>query len=384
MDVITTTKALAQACDAMRKADFVAVDTEFMRESTYWPKLCLVQAAGGDVEAVIDPLAEGLDLAPLVALMHEPVLKVFHAARQDLEIFFHLAQRVPAPIFDVQVAAAALGLGDSIAYDALVRSLLKREVDKSSRYTDWARRPLSDRQLAYALSDVTHLRDLFPRLRDMLERRGRSDWVAEEMLDLGAESTYALIPEDAWRRLKLRKTNAAYLAALKTAAEWREHEAQERDVPRQRVLKDDALYEIALQRPATAEELARLRAVPNGFERSRAGKSLIDAIAPAIKDPEGYAPEPPKFSAAPPGIGPTIDLLKVLLRVQAEAHAVAPRLIATVSDLELIAARDDADVAALKGWRREVFGEAALKLKHGDCALRLKRGRVVIEDAGPR
>jgi ribonuclease D len=383
MDVITTTKALAQACDAMRKAEFVAVDTEFMRESTYWPKLCLVQAAGGDVEAVIDPLAEGLDLAPLLELMHDTdVLKVFHAARQDLEIFYHLSQKVPAPIFDVQVAAAALGLGDSIAYDALVRSLLKREVDKSSRYTDWARRPLSDRQLAYALSDVTHLRDLFPRLREMLDKRGRSDWVAEEMLDLGADSTYALIPEDAWKRLKLRKTNAPYLAALKAAAEWREHEAQERDIPRQRVLKDDALYEIALQRPASAEELGRLRAVPNGFERSRAGKTLVDAITPAIKDPAAHAPDPPKFTPAPPGIGPTIDLLKVLLRVQAEAHAVAPRLIGTVSDLELIAARDDADVPALKGWRREVFGEAALKLKRGESALRLKRGRVTIEDAG--
>jgi ribonuclease D len=383
MDVITTTKALAKACDAMREAKFVAVDTEFMRESTYWPKLCLVQAAGGDVEAVIDPLSPDLDLAPFVALMHEPgVLKVFHAARQDLEIFFHLSQRVPAPIFDVQVAAAALGLGDSIAYDALVRSLLKREVDKSSRFTDWSRRPLSERQLTYALSDVTHLRELFPRMRDMLEKRGRSDWVDEEMLDLGADSTYALIPEDAWKRLKLRKTNAPYLAALKAAAQWREHEAQERDIPRQRVLKDDALYEIALQRPTSAEDLARLRAVPNGFERSRAGKTLIDALAPAIENPEAHAPVAPKTPPTPPGIGPTIDLLKVLLRMQAESHAVAPRLIATVSDLEQIAARDDADVPALKGWRRELFGEAALKLKRGECALRLKRGRVVIESVG--
>jgi ribonuclease D len=367
----------------MRRAEFVAIDTEFMRETTYWPKLCLVQAAAEGVEAVIDPMAEGISLDPLVEVMNDPgVLKVFHAARQDLEIFFHMSGKVPAPLFDVQVAAAAVGLGDSIAYDALVRSLLKREVDKSSRFTDWARRPLSDKQLAYALSDVTHLRDLFPKLRDSLETRGRSDWVAEEMLTLSAESTYALDPEDAWKRLKLRKTNAAYLAALKAAARWREIEAQQRDTPRQRVLKDDALYEIALQRPTSAEELARLRAVPNGFERSRSGKALLEALGPAIANPQAHAPKPPETAPTPPGLGPTIDLLKVLLRVQAEAHDVAPRLIATVADLEQIAARDDADVPALSGWRREVFGDAALRLKRGASGLRLKRGRVVIEDLG--
>ncbi len=383
MRIVSTTSELASVCGKLARADFVAVDTEFMRENTYWPKLCLVQAAGGDVEAVIDPLADGLSLDPLLELMHDPrVLKVFHAARQDLEIFYHLSQKVPAPLFDVQVAAAAVGLGDSIAYDALVRALLKREVDKSSRYTDWARRPLSDKQLAYALSDVTHLRDLFPRLRKDLERRGRVEWVAEEMETLSAESTYALDPEDAWRRLKLRKTTAPYLAVLKAAADWREREAQTRDTPRQRVLKDDALYEIALQRPATAEELGRLRAVPNGFERSRAGKTLIEAIGPAIASPEAHAPRAPKPPPTPPGLGPTIDLLKVLLRVQAEAHDVAPRLIATVADLERIAASDDAKVAALHGWRREVFGEAALKLKRGTSALRLRGGRVTIEDVG--
>lgn len=381
MHIITTTSNLADACEAMRRAEFVAIDTEFMRETTYWPKLCLVQAAAEGVEAVIDPMAEGISLDPLVGVMNDPnVLKVFHAARQDLEIFYHMSGKVPAPLFDVQVAAAAVGLGDSIAYDALVRSLLKREVDKSSRFTDWARRPLSEKQLAYALSDVTHLRDLFPKLRENLAKRGRTDWVAEEMLTLSAESTYALDPEDAWKRLKLRKTNAAYLAALKAASRWREIEAQQRDTPRQRVLKDDALYEIALQRPTSAEDLARLRAVPNGFERSRSGKALLEALAPAIADPQAHAPKPPESLPTPPGVGPTIDLLKVLLRVQAEAHDVAPRLIATVADLEQIAARDDADVPALKGWRLEVFGEAALKLKRGASAMRLRRGRVTIED----
>jgi ribonuclease D len=383
MNIISSSQELASVCARLAKADFVAIDTEFMRESTYWPKLCLVQLAGADVEAIVDPLADGLSLEPLLELMHDPrVLKVFHAARQDLEIFYHLSHKVPAPLFDVQVAAAAVGLGDSIAYDALVRSLLKREVDKSSRYTDWARRPLSDKQLAYALSDVTHLRDLFPKLRDSLERRGRIDWVAEEMETLSADSTYALVPEDAWERLKLRKTTAPYLAALKAGADWREREAQSRDIPRQRVLKDDALYEIALQRPASAEALAEVRGVPNGFERSRAGKSLLEALAPAIADPARHAPKAPKPVPTPPGLGPTIDLLKVLLRVQAEAHEVAPRLIATVSDLERIAASDHADVPALNGWRREVFGEAALRLKRGKSVLRLEGGKVVVKELG--
>ena len=383
MRIITDTADLASACAALANEEFVAIDTEFMRETTYWPKLCLVQVAGGDVEAVIDPLAEGLSLDPLVELLNNPdVLKVFHAARQDLEIFYHLSGDVPGPLFDTQVAAAAVGLGDSIAYDALVRALVKGDVDKSSRFTDWARRPLSTKQLTYALSDVTHLRDLFPKLRQRLQERGREDWVREEMRALGAAETYSLDPENAWRRLKMRKTNAPYLAALQAAARWREMEAQTRDTPRQRVLKDDALYEIALQRPSSAEELARLRAVPNGFERSRAGKGLLDALEPALADPEAHAPKAPKSAPTPPGLGPTIDLLKVLLRVQAEAHDVAPRLIATVADLEKVAASDDADVPALRGWRREVFGEAALELKTGRSVLRLKRGRVVIEDAG--
>ncbi|MGD2134263.1 MAG: ribonuclease D [Maricaulaceae bacterium] len=381
MRLITDTTELAQACAKLAAGDFVAVDTEFMRETTYWPKLCLVQIAGEGGEALIDPLAETLSLDPLIELMNEPsVLKVFHAARQDLEIFYHLSGKVPAPLFDTQVAAAAVGLGDSIAYDALVRALTDHNVDKSSRFTDWARRPLSDKQLTYALSDVTHLRELFPRLHARLEKLGRADWLDEEMQTLSAPSTYALDPDEAWRRLKMRKTSPPYLAALKAAARWREQEAQSRDTPRQRVLKDDVLYEIALQRPRTADDLAGLRAVPRGFERSRAAKGLLDALGPAIEDPAAHAPKPPKSKPVPAGTGPVVDLLKVLLRVQAEAHNVAPRLIATVSDVEQIAADDEADVPALRGWRREVFGAAALKLKRGEGALRLKRGRIVVED----
>ncbi len=382
MNVITDTQALAEACEALAQADFVAVDTEFMRESTYWPVLCLIQAAGGETEAVIDPLADGLDLSPFFALMaDETVLKVFHAARQDIEIFHHLAGAPPRPLFDAQVAASALGLGDSIAYDGLVRALLKRAIDKSSRFTDWSRRPLSDKQLAYALSDVTHLRDLFPQLRARLAESGREGWIAEEMAVLADPATYVVEPDEAWRRLKLRKSTPDFVAVLKAAAAWREREAQARDVPRARVLKDDALGEIAMQRPRNEEDLARLRAVPRGFERSRAGKSLLEAIAPALADPKAHAPRVEKSKPPPPGLGPTVDLLKVLLRLKAEEHEVAPRLIANVADLERIAADDDAQVPALQGWRREVFGDAALALKRGEVALRLAGDRVVAEPA---
>ncbi len=375
MKLISTTEALADACDRLSRSDFVAVDTEFMRESTYWPKLCLIQAAAGDVEVLIDPLADGIDLAPFLELLHDPgTLKVFHAARQDLEIFFHMTGDVPKPLFDSQIAAAAVGLGDSIAYDNLVRALLNRHVDKSSRFTDWSQRPLSEKQLAYALSDAVHLRDLYPKLRERLEKAERTRWVDEEMATLAAPATYRLEPDQAWRRLKLRKHTPGYVAALMAAAAWREREAQDRDVPRSRILKDDALYEIALQRPRTEEALSALRAVPRGFERSRAGRSLVDVLAD-VQDSD--APKIDRPPPTPPGLGPIVELLKVLLRLKAEEHDVAARLIATVPDLERIAADDDAPVPALKGWRRGVFGDAALALKRGEVALRLKGDRIV-------
>lgn len=379
MRIITDTDALAQACAELAAHDVVAIDTEFMRESTYWPLLCLVQAAAGDVEVVIDPLAEGLELGPFLELLNIPAItKVFHAARQDLEIFYHLSGAVPGPLFDTQVAASALGMGDSIAYDALVRETLSAEVDKSSRFTDWSRRPLSPKQLTYALSDVTHLRDLYPGLRARLREADREHWVAEEMAVLSDPATYRLDPEQAWSRLKLRKRTKPYLAVLKAAAAWREREAQSRNTPRQRVLKDDALYEIAMQGAADAEALSKLRAVPRGFERSKPAKSLIEAVSTALAAPEKHAPALTKQRPTPSGLGPVMELLKVLLRAQAETHQVAPRLIATVADLERLAAEDAPDIPALTGWRREVFGEAALDLKHGRSALFLENGAVRI------
>ncbi|PWE17842.1 ribonuclease D [Marinicauda salina] len=378
MELIKTTKELEQAADALRSADFAAVDTEFMRESTFWPQLCLIQAAAGNDEFLIDPLSEELDLGPFLEfLTDETVTKVFHACRQDIEIFFFLGgELIPKPLFDTQIAAMAVGLGDSISYDNLVRALLKRDIDKGSRFTDWSRRPLSKKQADYALADVTHLRDLYPMLRDRLADKGREGWVDEEMGTLTDPRTYRSEPEDAWRRLKIRKTTPKWLAALKAAAEWREREAQTRDMPRNRVMKDDGLYEIAQAAPVSPDQLSELRAVPRGFERSRPAERLLDHLRTAMDDPKAYAPKVEKRPPPPGNLGPVVEMLKVLLKMVAEDAGVAPRLIANVADLEKIAESDEADVAALSGWRRDVFGEAALRLKRGELALVLEDGRV--------
>jgi ribonuclease D len=378
MKPIMTNAELQAFCDQVSGAPFIAVDTEFMRETTYWPKLCLIQAASPDASAVIDPLADDLDLAPFLALLADPkIQKVFHAARQDIEIFNNLGV-LPKPLFDTQIAAMAAGFGEQIAYDALVRQMLKVDLDKSSRFTDWARRPLSENQLTYALADVTHLADLYPMLRERLEKAGRLPWVTEEMAALVEPALYDSEPDNAWKRLKPRKTASKYLAVLKSVAAWRERTAQQRDQPRGRILKDDAIDEIATQAPTDVEALGRLRAVPKGFGGSRYGPELLEAVRAAWKDPEAYAPVIER-SAAPQqqqASGAIVELLKVLLKARAEDAGVAAKLIATVSDLEKIACDDNADSAALQGWRREAFGADALKLKRGELALVLDGARV--------
>jgi len=383
MRVITTTADLKALSHDLAQQPFVAVDTEFMRETTYWPKLCLIQAAAHGVEAVIDPLADGIDLSPFMELMaNRNVLKVFHAARQDLEIFLKLGGQLPHPVFDSQIAAMACGYGDTVAYDALVQQVLKRRLDKSSRFTDWSRRPLSEAQLVYALADVTHLRDLYPKLHDQLERTNRLAWLDEEHAYLLDPKIYDTTPENAWKRLKLRKTTADYVLGLQVAAAWRERQSQLRDVPRGRIVKDEALYEIAELRPKSAADFDRMRAVPRGFGNSRAAQELIQAIERAFNDPNRETFKYDRPPPVPPGLGPTVELLKVLLRYEADAHGVAPRLIASASDVEAIAVSDTADVAALRGWRREVFGNRALALKHGKLALKLKDGKVAVEPTG--
>jgi ribonuclease D len=377
MTPITTTAELARYCETIKGQPFVAVDTEFMRETTYWPKLCLIQAAAPNAHAVIDPLAEGMDLEPFLAILRdESILKVFHAARQDVEIFNNL-QAMPRPLFDTQVAGMAAGFGEQIAYDALVRQMLKIELDKSSRFTDWARRPLSDNQLTYALADVTHLADLYPKLHKRLEQEGRLPWVTDEMAVLTDPANYDVDPENAWRRLRPRKHTTKYLAVYRAVAAWRERTAQSRDQPRGRILKDEAIDEVATQAPIDADGLDRLRSVPKGFSGSRFGPDLLLAIREALKDPDGYAPviERAKVSASP-AAGAVVELLKVLLKARAEEAGVASKLIATVADLEQIANDDEAPTSALKGWRREAFGEDALKLKRGELALVLDGARV--------
>ena len=383
MTPITTTEALRAFCDGLRNQPFITVDTEFMRETTYWPKLCLIQAASPTDAAIIDPLAEGLDLGPFLdSLRDESILKVFHAARQDVEIFVKLGA-MPKPMFDTQVAAMAAGFGDQVSYEALVRQVVRQEVDKGSRFTDWSRRPLSDAQLNYALADVVYLAQLYPRLRDRLEKEGRLIWVAEEMAALTNPALYDTDPDIAWKRLKPRRFTAKYLAAFKATAAWRERTAQERDQPRSRILKDDAIDEIATQVPLDADAFNRLRSVPKGFATSKYGPDLIAALKEAIRDPEAYAPrlEKPAQQAQAPGA--VIELLKVLLKARSEDAKVAPKLIATVADLEQIALDDNADVEALQGWRRKVFGEDALKLKRGELALVLEGTRVRVVELEP-
>jgi len=377
MTPITTTAELAAFCDKLKGEPFVAVDTEFMRETTYWPKLCLIQAATATAEAVIDPLADGLDLEPFLAVMRDPaILKVFHAARQDVEIFNNL-KAMPTPLFDTQVAGMAAGFGEQIAYDALVRQMLKVEIDKSSRFTDWARRPLAESQLSYALADVTHLAKLYPMLRARLEKEARLVWVMDEMTALTDPANYDVDPDNAWKRLKPRRHTPKYLAVYKAVAAWRERTAQMRDQPRGRILKDEAIDELATQAPTDAAGLDRLRSVPKGYSGSKFGPDLLEAVREALRDPEAYAPvvERPKPSNSP-AAGAVVELLKVLLKARAEDAGVASKLIATVSDLEMIANDDDAETPALKGWRREAFGEDALRIKRGELALVLDGVRV--------
>jgi ribonuclease D len=377
MDLITTTAELTAFCDRLAKHRVITVDTEFLRETTYYPLLCVVQMASADEAAVIDALAEGIDLKPFFALMaDEKVLKVFHAARQDIEIVWHRAGIVPHPIFDTQVAAMALGYGDSIAYDQLVERVTGHRPDKTHRFTDWSRRPLTDEQMHYALADVTHLRDVFAALDADLKKRGRSDWVSEEMEVLTSPRTYDFHPERAWERLKTRVRKPKELAVLIEVAAWREQEAQSRDVPRGRILKDDVVGDVATQAPTSLDKLANLRSLPKGFDRSKWGSDIVAAVQRGLARDVATLPKIEKPRGNTNGAA-IVELLKVLLRMTSERHAVASKVIATVDDLEQIAADDNADVGALHGWRRELFGEAALALKQGRLALAIEKGKVV-------
>ncbi|WP_210487377.1 ribonuclease D [Microvirga antarctica] len=380
MDLITSTDALAAACARLAAHPFVTVDTEFLRETTYYPKLCLIQMAGPDPDDafLIDPLAEGISLDPFMALMADPaVTKVFHSARQDLEIVWNIGQMVPAPLFDTQIAAMVCGYGDSVSYEQLVNDLAKARVDKSSRFTDWSRRPLTEAQLTYALSDVTYLVTVYQELLAQLQKSGRLAWLSEEMAVLTAPETYQADPENAWRRLVGRLRKPKEVAVLMEIAAWREREAQSRDVPRGRILKDDAVVDLAVSAPRNVEALGRLRSIPNGFERSRTGGDILEAVERGLARDPSTVPAPER-SRGRGAAGAVVELLKVLLKAIAEEEGVAPKIIATVDELEAIAESDSADVPSLKGWRRTLFGEKALALKNGEFGLVLERGRVKV------
>ena len=384
MHVITTQAELESAIRDLEKSEFVTVDTEFIRETTFWPELCLIQMATPDVTALVDPLSPDIDLAPFFDLMaNEAVTKVFHAARQDIEIVFHLGSLIPSPVFDTQVAAMVCGFGDSVSYDQLVQKITGTQIDKTSRFTDWRHRPLSDKQLVYALADVTHLVDVYRHLKVALEREDRAHWLKEEMAILTARSTYDPEPEDAWKRLKVRLRKPEELAVMRALATWREYEARERNVPRGRVLKDDAIYEISQQQPRDSQALSRLRTIPKGWERSASAGSLLETVSAALSVPREQMPRLPKPNHQPEGSNAASELLKVLLRLVAEKEGVAAKVLASSDDLDRIAGEgEDADVPALHGWRREVFGEQALRLVRGEIALRFERRKLVVFEIG--
>ena len=376
--VITESALLAEYCSGWQDAEYVTVDTEFMREKTYWPILCLIQVGGPDESVVIDPLAEGIDLQPLYDLLINPnVLKVFHAARQDVELFHHLTGHVPAPLFDTQLAAMVCGFGDSVGYEKLAARLANAQIDKTLRFTDWARRPLTDRQILYAVADVSHLRPIYDKLCAQLEDNGRRAWIDEEMKILTSPATYENPPEEAWRRIKVRNGKPRYLAILREVCAWREKEAQRRDVPRNRIVREEALTEIAAHAPSTVDELARVRAISQKLAEGSMGTAILKAVAHALTLDRNCYPTLPERMEKPVGLAPLMDLLKVMLKLRCEQTGVAQKLVATVSELERFAAGDE-NSPLLSGWRRELFGDLALALTEGRVALTVLNDQICI------
>lgn len=385
MQIITSTEDLEKVVRHLAEGEFVTVDTEFLRETTFWPIVCLIQCAtpkaNGGQSYIIDPLAKSLDLAPFFRLMaDESVVKVFHAARQDIEIIHKMGDLIPHPVFDTQVAASVCGFGDCISYDQLVFKITGARIDKSSRFTDWKRRPLSRKQLDYAIADVTHLRDVYLSLKANLAEQDRGHWLSEEMEVLTSRETYEMLPENAWQRLKLRVRKPRHLMLLKALAEWRERQAQKCDVPRGRIIKDEAIYEVASHPPKELADLDRYRGLSRGFDKNRYGETILSIAEKVMQMPKEALPELPRQRQAPEGCNAATEVLKLLLKLIAEKNGVAPKIIATVDDLEKIAADDNADVMALKGWRRQLFGEPALRLKHGKSAITYRNRQIRIID----
>ena len=377
MELIADNAALAAFCQRIAGSRYITVDTEFIRDRTYFPVLCVVQAAGDEEAGAIDALAEGIDLSPFFDLLAYPHLpKVFHAARQDLEIFYNLTGKIPTPLFDTQIAAMVCGFGDSVAYETLATRLAQARIDKSMRFTDWSRRPLTPKQLTYAISDVTHLRIVYEKLSKRIEDESRSTWVAEEMAVLTSPSTYESDPREAWRRLKPRSAKPRFLAVLRELAAWREEEARRRNLPRNRIIRDETLKEIAAHEPKTVDDLNHLRSLGRGQAQGELGRAILTAVVKGLAVPEKDCPEPTDTSHGDGTNGASVELLRVLLKMKCERHHVAQKLVASAADIEALAENDMADVPALHGWRREVFGEDALALKHGKLGLTAEGNKV--------
>ena len=377
--LISDSAGLAALIERLAKAPFVAVDTEFMRENSYWPELCLIQIASSEEAAAIDPMAEGIDLRPLLDLLvdNEDVLKIFHAGGQDLEIVHNLTGKTPQPLFDTQIAAMALGHGEQVGYSNLIESMLGHVLDKGARFTDWSRRPLDKRQIDYAIADVTHLATIFPRMVEKLRKTGRGGWLDEEMERLADPSSFAFAPEDAWKRLKLPGRNPLLLGRLKALASWRETEARNKNLPRGRIVKDDTLGELASHPPKTQEDLGRVRGLSAGWRNNDIGARMMAALGAAqpLTPEEMPQREPRRPGLTKDGVLVS-DLLKLLLKIRSKETGVAPKLIARSDELEALAAGVREELNILRGWRFEQFGQDALDLVEGRLAFAIENGKL--------
>jgi ribonuclease D len=379
MTLITETNKLIDACERFSRDSFLAIDTEFMRERTYYPQLCLIQIAGKDEAVTVDALANEINLNPILDLMgNNQIIKVFHACRQDMEIFFNLNRRIPFPVFDTQIGAMVCGYGESVSYDKLVRQITGVQIDKSSRFTDWSHRPLSKQQLNYALSDVTHLRTVYESLLNQLEKNGRINWLNEEFQNVLSPQTYDIPLDQIWKRLKIKNGRPKFLILVRELCAFREKEAQNRNIPRNRVIRDDVLLDIAARSPRSSIDLAKVRSLSPQFAEGRLGKSILRVVAEASNIPESDAPQLEKLNKPKPQKPALIELLKVLLKHKSEDNNVAQKLIASTADLEAIAEDDNANVLALNGWRKDVFGDDALLLKSGKIALSATGDRIKV------
>ena len=381
MELIKTNKELKEACKKLNKAKFITIDTEFIREKTYWSQLCLIQVCSGESEFIIDPLEEDIDLKPFIKLLNKKsILKVFHSGRQDIEIFFKISGKIPSPIFDTQIAAMVCGFGDSVGYEKLVDKLLRKKIDKSSRFSNWAKRPLTNKQLNYAIGDVTHLYEIYPILNDALKEKKRTRWLDEELKILTSENTYNTDPELAYKRLKIRGYDLKTRGVTFQLAKWREERAQNNNIPRGRVIRDDIIYELSSMKPKSINEIMGLRSFSNGLRlKENVINEIQEQILIGLSLKEENLPKLPEKRKLPHGTNSRVSLLKILLNSISEENEVAQKLIASTQDLEDLIADDSADIKTLKGWRYDLFGKKALDFKNGKVAITMEENNVILK-----